>query len=415
MRSVLVVRLLLAASITAVAGGWQAAEQPATVAPTIPWQLPRLLEGAPPHTWMTSDGPVRALTYGGEPYRGQPTRVFAYFASPATRAASSDTAGAASARVPGIVLVHGGGGRAFADWAEIWARRGYAAIAMDLAGCGPDGQRLPDGGPDQGDETKFRAIDGPVEDQWPFHAVANVILAHSLLRSFPEVDPDRTAITGISWGGYLTCIVAGLDSRFRVAMPVYGCGFLRENSAWVTPQFDQMTPAQSARWVGLWDPSRYIGAATMPIVFLNGTNDFAYPLDSYAKTCRLVRSDKHFSIQLQMPHGHIFDFPECFLFIDQYLQAGTPLPVITRPVVAGGRVSALVDGPEPIVAARLHFTIGPHVENPTRPWTTQPLEVHGNRVEGPAPPEDATAWYVDVTDQRKAVVSSEPMVPGVNY
>jgi dienelactone hydrolase len=37
---------------------------------------------------------------------------------------------------PGIVLVHGGGGAAFAKWAELWAKRGYAGIAMDLAGCG---------------------------------------------------------------------------------------------------------------------------------------------------------------------------------------------------------------------------------------------------------------------------------------
>jgi dienelactone hydrolase len=364
---------------------------------------------------LTQDGSVHALTYAGELYRGQPTRVFAYYASPATIAAAAGAADTGVTRVPGIVLVHGGGGRAFSDWAELWARRGYAAIAMDLAGCGPDGQRLPDGGPDQSDETKFRAIDGPVEDQWPYHAVANVILAHSLLRSLPDVDPERTAITGISWGGYLTCIVAGLDARFRVAMPVYGCGFLRDNSAWVAPQFAQMTPEQSARWSELWDPSRYVGAATMPLVFLNGTNDFAYPLDSYAKTCRLVRTEKHFSIQLQMPHGHIFDFPECFLFIDQFLQGGTPLPVIAPPVIAEGRVSTTVESSEPIVAARLHYTVGPHAENPTRPWTTQPLEIQGNRVAGAAPPDNATVWYVDVIGQRKAVVSSEPMVPGVSY
>jgi hypothetical protein len=74
-------------------------------------------------------------------------------------------------------------------------------------------------------------------DQWSYHAVANVILAHSLLLSFGDVDKERTAVTGISWGGYM---------------------------------------------------------------------------DSYAKTCRLVRGTKHYSIQLRMAHGHIFDFPEFF-------------------------------------------------------------------------------------------------------
>ncbi len=30
---------------------------------------------------------------------------------------------------------------------------------------------------------------------------------------------------GDQLGGYLTCIVAGLDHRLKVAVPVYGCGF----------------------------------------------------------------------------------------------------------------------------------------------------------------------------------------------
>ena len=44
--------------------------------------------------------------------------------------------------LPAMVLVHGGGGKAFREWAELWAERGYVALAMDLAGHGPDGKRL---------------------------------------------------------------------------------------------------------------------------------------------------------------------------------------------------------------------------------------------------------------------------------
>ena len=43
-----------------------------------------------------------------------------------------------------MVLVHGGGGQAFAEWATLWAKRGYVAISMDLRGRGPDGNRHPD-------------------------------------------------------------------------------------------------------------------------------------------------------------------------------------------------------------------------------------------------------------------------------
>src|SRR5438270_13201300 len=104
---------------------------------------------------------------------------------------------------------------------------------MELAGRGPQG-RLTVGGPDQDDKTKFRDFTQAEANQmWTYHAVAAVIRGCSLLAARTEVDPNRIGITGISWGGYLTCIVAGLDDRLKVAVPVYGCGFLHQNSFWL--------------------------------------------------------------------------------------------------------------------------------------------------------------------------------------
>ena len=76
-----------------------------------------------------------------------------------------------------MVLVHGGGGHAFRAWAELFARRGYAAIAMDLGGQTGEGKELrrsPEGGPPQDDHTKFGLPDLPDKDQWTYHAVADV-------------------------------------------------------------------------------------------------------------------------------------------------------------------------------------------------------------------------------------------------
>lgn len=209
---------------------------------TLPWNLTRLYQ-PPAVEWLDEAAGVRSLLYAGEPFGGRATRVFAVYATPASiggdRGAGHHPAARGNGPWPGIVLVHGGGGTAFAEWVTLWAKRGYAAIAMDLAGCRPDPAgtakgavvRLPDGGPGQEHNDKFDTIATPdVSDDWPYHAVANVIRGHSLLRSLPGVDPDRTAITGISWGGYTTCLVASLDSRFRAAVPVYGCGHLRDNS-----------------------------------------------------------------------------------------------------------------------------------------------------------------------------------------
>jgi len=369
---------------------------------TTPWDLIALSQ-RPEYEWSDQESPVWSLYYEGEPYKNQPTRVFAYYASPATL----ETMSAGERTFPAIVLVHGGGGTAFKEWAELWAKRGYAAIAMDHAGCGPERKRLADGGPGQSDKEKFDAIDEPSQDQWTYHAVANVILAHSLIRSFKEVDANRTAVTGISWGGYLTCIVAGLDNRFKAAVPVYGCGFLHENSIWLN-QFAKMTPQQKDRWIQLWDPSMYAGSAAMPVFFVNGTNDFAYPLDSYSRTYGLVNGERNFRITVNMPHSHQHGWApkEIGLFVDQYLKNGIPLATVMKPQLTNGKVRAKVKSKAVLTSANLRYTTGTMPINKLD-WESIPARIEGKFIVSPAPPDEATIWFLTVTDSREAIVSSE--------
>ena len=369
---------------------------------TTPWNLAELSK-TPQFEWLQKGDGVWSLMYQGEPFKGKPTRVFAYYATPGTL--HGDITG--DHALPCVVLVHGGGGHAFKEWAEMWAKRGYAAIAMDLAGCGPDEKPLPDGGPGQSDEEKFQPIDGPVTDMWTYHAVADVIRAHSLARSFPEVDPSQTAITGISWGGYLTCIVSGLDNRFRAVVPVYGCGFLAEDSFW-TEILAAMPPAKRERWISLFDPSRYVGSASMPMFFIDGTNDFAYPLDSYAKTYSLVHSPREYRITVGMKHSHQFgwDPPEIAMFIDSRLRDGVPLPRVGTPVLTGNAVKASVDAKTGLTSASFHYTTDTGTMN-QRTWLTRPARIEKGAIIADPPPAGATIWFLTVKDERGAVVSSE--------
>ncbi len=262
-----------------------------------PWDMKEL--GKPPAVdWGEHSNCVQALYYKAEPFNGNPTRVFAWLGRPEGKGP-----------FPGIVLVHGGGGKAMSIWAAEWAQRGYAAISMDLAGNGPNGP-LPDGGPDQTDKTKFRDFtDADAKNMWTYQAVADAILAHSILLSLPEVDKRRTGVNGLSWGGYLTCIIAAVDHRFKVAVPVYGCGFLAEDSYWQNV-LAAMPPEQRERWVRDFDPSSYLAQVRCPILFLVGTTDFAYPMDSYKKSYSLVKSPRWVSVQVGLPHHHIWNFPD---------------------------------------------------------------------------------------------------------
>ncbi|MCA9141345.1 MAG: alpha/beta fold hydrolase [Planctomycetaceae bacterium] len=391
------------------------ADDPITRSPqlpaTMPWDLDELSK-PPEFAWQDIKSSVRSLSYAGEPYQGKPTRVFAYYASPGTLNANI----LLDRNLPAVVLVHGGGGTAFREWAELWAKRGYAAIAMDLAGYRPhegvnqhqreNRTRLEEGGPDQGDDEKFGSVDKDPAEQWPYHAVANVIRAHSLIRSFASVDSNRTAVTGISWGGYLTCIVSGVDSRFKAAVPVYGCGFLHENSAWLD-RFGRMTAEQRERWVTLWDPSRYLPAVSMPILFVNGTNDFAYPLDSYMKSIAAVPGEKQFCITVKMPHGHPAGWapPEIGLFIDSHLQGGQPLATVDSLRITDGKAQTTYQSEVPITKAELHFTTDTKPIN-QREWQSTPATISSEVINADAPPADTTAWFFTLTDSRGAVSSS---------
>ncbi len=392
---------------------------------TTPWDL-KALSCSPTFEWAAEqDGKkVRQLYYEGERYKGKPTRVFAYYATPGTLAGDRSK----DKGLPGIVLVHGGSGFAFREWAELWASRGYAAIAMDLCGQGPDRKRMTDGGPSGHHDDRFGTIDQPLESQWSYHGVSAVIRAHSLLLSFPEVDADRTAITGISWGGYATCIVAGLDNRFKAAVPVYGCGFLDQNSAWLD-DFDKMSAGSRKKWVTLWDPSQYVGSATMPMLFVNGGKDFCYRTDSYSKTYALVQAKgKNIRFSPFLAHGHIFERPpEIEIFVNQHLRSGTPLAKITSIVTGPSSVTATVEAKTKLVFAKLYYTTNSHRGNMSydrskggkeweakRTWVEQPATVNKNSIKTMRPPSDATAWFLTVTDDRNSMVSSEIVLADVD-
>ena len=369
----------------------------ATAAPrnTGLWNI-AALKAAPKAEWGERTNLVQSLYYEGEPFNGKPTRVFAYHGRP-------EGAGP----FPAMVLVHGGGGKAFSAWAEHWAKRGYCAIAMDLAGNGPAG-RLPDGGPDQGDVAKFRDFtEADAKDMWTYHAVAAVLRGHSLLASRPEVDKNRIGVTGISWGGYLTCIVAGIDDRLKVAVPVYGCGFLHENSVWLEPRISKMTPEHRDRWVSHWDPSRYLAGVSCPILFLNGSNDFAYPMDSYKKCYQLVAERlRKVSVKIKLPHGHIWTFGEVDQFVDSHLKSGQPLATLDAMRVSGESVATKVTATVAVTKAEFHFTTdsGPWQK---RNWQTVPAQLADGVATAKLPAERPLVCYLSVTDSRGVAVSTQ--------
>jgi hypothetical protein len=242
---------------------------------------------------------------------------------------------------------------------------------------------------------------------WTYHAVSAVIRGVSLLAALPELDHRRIGITGISWGGYLTCIVAGLDHRLKVAVPVYGCGFLGRDSCWKATSLARMSPGSRDRWLRDFDPAQYLGGVNCPILFLNGSNDFAYPLDSYRASYRLVPSRfRHVCVVLNLPHGHIWTFNEVDVFVDSVLRGGPPLPWPGQPKIDGDRVGVKVISPVQVKEAVLNYTTDSG-EWQKRRWHSSPAELTDNTVIAHLPEQRPLVWYLAVTDERGLRVSTE--------
>lgn len=97
---------------------------------------------------------------------------------------------------PGVVLLHGSGPLTrewFALWADTFARLGLVALAYDKRGTGGSG----------GDwkRSDFRDLAGDAR------------AAFDLLRSRPDVDPERVGLWGISQGGWIAPLVAAEHSE----------------------------------------------------------------------------------------------------------------------------------------------------------------------------------------------------------
>jgi dienelactone hydrolase len=344
---------------------------------------------------------MEALFFDGPEHEGKPTRVFAYLGLPAAIAPGTT--------VPGIVLVHGGGGTAFPEWVKLWTARGYAAVALDTGGNVPaknkaGRERHAWAGPVDGGAS-IALGDKPPRDQWMYHAVADIMLAHSLLAAQPGVDGKRIGLTGISWGGVLTAEVAGVDSRFAACVPVYGCGFLEDSEAFRP----SMGKPGGARWWELWDPSHFLPDARAPILWVNGTNDRFFQPDIWQRSALLAGGQCTLLMIPRMGHGHGDGRKptEIGVFLDAVLKHGTPLAVCGEPQPGSAGVTVAVSSEVAITGAKLHFTRDAGVAS-KRLWEEVPArwEPTLGRVTA-ALPAGSRHYFLSVTDGRGCTVTTQ--------
>ena len=321
----------------------------------------------------------------------QGTKVFAFVGLPEGASAENP--------VPGIVLVHGGGGTAFFEWVSFWVKRGYAAIAMDTDGNMPtENSRMTNS-----DHTAsirehgpanmgFADWQKPVEEQWAYYALSAVISSHSFLRSFDCVDQTKIGVTGISRGGYLAAAVTGFDDRFCFAVPVYGALGILE--PWCN--YGRVFSANE-RANELWNTTEIIRASRTPMLFVCGSNDTFIPLAAIARSAAAAKYGNILIIQ-GYPHSHAHgsDVEEIFVFADSICKGAAGLTHLAEER-EGGFSFDLPSG------VSLEDVTGWYVSAESVDCNSTWLPVSGDADGSLASavfPESAAYTYVTVTDSR---------------
>ena len=149
------------------------------------------------------------------------------------------------------------------------------------------------------------------------------------------------------------------------------------------------------------------------MLFVNGTNDFAYPPDSWNKSTSLPKGPVWRSFTIKLPHGHIFTFKEVNAFIDSFLlKDARPLAAVSAIQVAADMksASATFRSEVPIVKAELIGTTDSGIWQ-KRDWVPISATVAGDKVIAALPEPFPTAYCLLLTDERGLRVSTPIVIP----
>ena len=339
---------------------------------------------------------VKAVLLDGLPYKGSDTQIFAYWGMPDNIAPGE--------KVPGVVLVHGGGGTAFADWVQRWNDKGYAAIAIYWGETSDKDPAVP---------AKYNWTVGPRinggfndvttekrEDQWMYHSVSKAMLANSFLRAQEGVDPDKVGICGVSWGGVITSYTIGVDNRFAFAAPIFGAGYISESKG-------QMGSICNTPEKAFWDAKNVLPNATTPTLFVNGDSDPWFSLNLQASSYTAADSSK-LCIVNGLLHGHAtaFAVDTVYDFADSIVKSAPALAKFTTNTVENDDnfyyAKATYAASTPLTQATLYYTkhgLEYGAGNTFMyPWEYESIELSdGNELKALLP-SGTKGYYIATTD-----------------
>ena len=287
-----------------------------------------------------------------------------------------------SARVPGILEVHGGGQRASLDAVRDTARNGYACLSINWGGRTMEGAKNGDSNTDWGaidatqnhnehyasikpDNRTLDSVESPRNNNW-FMLVLAARRGLTFLEQQPEVEPDKLGVTGHSMGGKITTDVAGIDRRIKAAVPSCGgCGKIVGKLSGMPGAY---VKAESDSLVTTIDDVAYIPTITCPILYMSPTNDFAGPFDNMTLNWKNLGSKEvRHVISPHLNHRHLREAAICgILWFDNHLKGTFAFPKSPELVVdlkgdgSLPRATVRPDNLSEVVGVDIYYSVDPH-------------------------------------------------------
>lgn len=361
---------------------------------------------------------IKALTLDSVPYNGKKTKVFGYLGMPEN---------ADGKKVPAVLLLHGGGGHAYACWVKLWNDRGFAALAIDTTGFMPckrnAGSR--EGGGDEEywkrelggffedgyvlppDNDHFESYSKPIEEQWMYHALAVAVKANTFLRQDNRINSNQIGVVGISWGGIMTSILIGYDLRFSFAVAVYGSGYL---SMGVT-DFNNIFKPRPV--IEQWAAEDNFENVKIPVLWLGWNDDANFSVMSNSlsysstvvnnKDTRLVLKDK-----LLHNHRRGWSPEEIYIFAQSVIGMSPRLPkIVSQPRGKSFSFEVACENGVILTGAKVYYITAPMTcavsdkyhcgerSYMSEDWKIHNCDISGNTVTA-CLPEQCYAYYVEI-------------------
>jgi dienelactone hydrolase len=217
----------------------------------------------------------------------------------------------------GVIIQHGLPSSRQAEYVigKLYADMGAVVIVIDAPFARPENEN----------RAPLLFTEQDREDQ--IQLIVDLRRAVDLLATRQNVDPNRLAYIGVSYGGMIGGLLAGVENRLQAYVLVVGDGGLVnhhmvEIEGMITP-LDEMTKEENKKWIDtMWpiESVHYIShAKPAAVLFQNGTKDDLVP-DCLALAYQKAGSDpktvKWYESGHSLPFEHVLDQLE---WMSQYI------------------------------------------------------------------------------------------------